>query len=481
MPDRVVETFARWRLDPRVFVRECFGVEPDPWQDEVLVAFPGAPRIALCAAKGPGKTALEAWLAWNMLATRPQSKVGATSITGANLRDNLWAEMSKWQQRSEFLQAYFEWTGSRIFCKQAPETWFMSARTWPKDADPQAQAETLAGLHADYIAFFLDESGGIPDAVMVAAEATLASCIEGHIVQAGNPTHLSGPLYRATRDKNWLVFYITGDPDDPKRASRISVEWARQMIETYGRHDPWVLVNVFGQFPPSSINALLGPEDVEAAMSRHYNVGQYGHAPRILGVDVARFGDDKSVIFPRQGLVAFEPKVYRSLDSMQGAALVARQWEEWKADGCFVDETGGYGAGWIDAMRQLGRSPVGVHFAGKALDPRYANRRAEMHFKMAEWVKEGGALPPSAELRRTLPAIEYTFKGDQMMIEPKDELKARLGFSPDEADGLCLTFAAPVAARSADYGFPERPRHQIEYEPYAELYRAPVPRSGGWR
>src|SRR6185437_12297801 len=155
----------RWARHPVQFVREVFGVVPDPWQVEVLEAFPHRQRLAMKACKGPGKTAVEAWLAWNFLLTRPSPKVAAVSVTAENLADNLWAEMAKWQQRSPILQRAFEWNKTRIFSRQHPETWWMSARSWTRTADRQQQGSTLAGLHADFVLFILDESGGIPDAV----------------------------------------------------------------------------------------------------------------------------------------------------------------------------------------------------------------------------------------------------------------------------------------------------------------------------
>jgi phage terminase large subunit len=431
-------------------VEELFHVTPDAWQREILQAFPHHQRIAMKAAKGPGKSACLAWCAWNYLLTRPHPKIAMTSVTGDNLRDNLWAEMAKWQTKSALLQHAFIWTKSRIFNKEAPETWFASARSWPRDADASKQAETLAGLHADFILFILDESGGIPDAVMAAAEATLSSCVEGHILQAGNPSHLSGPLYRAATSERrlWYVVEITGDPDDPKRSSRISVQWAREQIEKYGTENPWVLINVFGRFPPSSLNVLIGVDEVEAAMKRSYREYEIGDAPRIIGCDVARYGDDASVLFPRQGVQAFQISKFRNIDSTQGAGLTARLWSEWDADACFIDESGGFGAGWIDQLRQLGRAPIGVHFAGEARSKeRYYNKRCEMFFTACQWIKRGGALPQSAELLNSLTQTTYCFKGDRFLLEPKDDVKARLGFSPDELDALILTFAEDVMSK----------------------------------
>lgn len=437
-----------WRERPDIFVREVFSVTPDAWQDEVLRDFPTHPRQAMRACKGPGKTALLSWLSWNYLLTRPHPKIAAISISGDNLRDNLWAEMAYWQQRSPLLLELFQWRAERITCKAHPETWWMAARSWQKSADKSQQANTLAGLHAPYVMIIMDESGGIPDAVGATADAIFSGTIEAHIVQAGNPTHLEGPLYRACTSgaHNWKNYSITGDPDDPKRSPRVSIEWARDQIRTYGRDNPWVLVNVFGQFPPSSINALLGPDDVDRVMGIHVPESAYAKAAKVLGVDVARFGDDSSIIFPRQGVVAFKPQQLRNVDSLQGAGAVARKWAEWKADGVFVDNTGGYGAGWIDQLVGLGRSPVGIGFAQSPNDPRFANKRAEIIWDMHMWIKAGGALPDVPQLRSELTALTYSFKGDKILIAPKDIIKVQLGFSPDFSDALALTFSHPVQA-----------------------------------
>src|SRR5215831_121439 len=74
-----------------------------------------------------------------------------------------------------------------------------------------------------------------------------------------------------------------------------------------GRNSPWVRVNVFGEFPQASFNTLLSPDDVQSAITRHLQTDQYDWSQKRLGVDVARFGDDLTVIFPRQGLAAFRP------------------------------------------------------------------------------------------------------------------------------------------------------------------------------
>lgn len=445
-----------WREDLRRLVMDCF--KPDkiePFQEELLLAcsgqdMPKVPRIAMPASKGPGKTTGLAWVGLGAMMTRLHLNGVGISITGENLRDNLWKEIAKWHNRSEIFKRAFTWTAKRYFATDHPATWWLSARAWKKSASPEEQADTLSGLHNDNVLVLGDETGGWPSAVMATADAVLSSCIWGLIIQAGNPTHLEGPLYEAVKvhPKFWKIIPVNGDPDSPTRASRVSVEWAKQQIEKYGKDNPWVLVNVYGQFPPSSINALLGPEDVEDAFKRwgaikenDINTGQ-----KRIGCDVARFGDDANVFFPRQGLIALNPVIVRNQRGHALATRVMTMEKRWGGNVVlFVDDTGGYGATLIDSLIQGGRAPIPVNFSGKAIDPRYENKRAENYWNMAEWVLRGGSLPNVPGLKDQLTKTHYTFtKKDKLILEPKDVVKAALGgMSPDEADALSLTFTNP--------------------------------------
>lgn len=464
----------RWRAHPEDMVREEFGIEPDPWQLKTLRLFadPKQQRVAMKACKGPGKTAVLSWCAWNFLACYLYPKMAATSISGDNLSDGLWTEMAKWQNKSKFLLQAFEWTKTRIKARDHPETWWMSARTWSKSADSAQQADTLAGLHADNLLFILDEAGGIPDAVMAAAEAGLATGIVTKILMAGNPTHLEGPLYRAVTSEAhlWATVEITGDPDDPDRSTRISIDWARQQIEKYGADNPWVLVNVFGKFPPASLNALIGPDECRTAMKRHLRKDEYNFAAKILGVDVARFGDDSTVIYPRQGMATFKPVTMRGARTHEIAARLAQAHARWDADAIMIDDTGGWGGGVIDAALQAGLNPIPINFSGKADDPRYYNKRAEMYFRAVEWIKLGGALPNSPNLVRELTAHTYTFRNGKFLIEEKDLIKEKLGgHSPDESDAFALTHAVDIPPRaSPGLGHHQAGHAKTDYDPYAE-------------
>lgn len=473
-----------WRENPLRFVVENFGVEPDAWQRDVLEVFPSQDRdklrIAMQACAGPGKSTVLAWCGWNFLACYGERgehpKGAAVSVTADNLRDNLWAEFAKWRERSEFLTRAFEWTSTKIFARDHPETWFISARSFPKTANADQQGRTLSGLHAKYVLYLIDESGDIAPSVLRAAEQGLTTCAWGKILQAGNPTSHTGMLYFAatTQRHLWHVIQITGDPDDPKRSPRIDIEWARTQIATYGRDNPWVMAYILGKFPPSGINSLLGPDDVEAAMKRHLREDEYAWAAKILGVDVARFGNDRSVICPRQGLAVFRFVEMRNARTTEIAARVARAWDKWHPDAIFVDDTGGYGAGVVDALIAANIPVIPINFAG-AGNPRYYNKRSEMYFEAAEWVKNGGALPYSPNLLRELVAHTYWIQDGKLRVVEKDQVKKELGgHSPDESDAFVLTFAQPVAPgvpvlRDPRTGLPiqlERQRPASDWDPF---------------
>jgi len=454
-----VETIKRWREDPIAFVRENFKAEPDPWQREALLAFVSndkdKQRIALKACAGPGKSTVMVWCGWLFIscyADRDEHPKGACmSITSDNLKDNMWSEFSKWQGKSEFLMSQFTHTSERIFCNAHPKTWFIAARSFPKTANADEQGRTLSGLHSKFILYLIDESGDISSNVLKAAEQGMSTGpVFGKIMQAGNPTSHTGMLYEvctAQRDR-WHVITITGDPDDPRRSTRIDIEWASEQIRTHGRDNPWVMAYILGLFPPGGINALLGPEEVELAMNRHLTIDQYEFSQKRFGVDVARFGDDDSVLAPRQGLLAHKMVAMKGARTNEIAARIMLARQNWDHELDLVDGTGGWGAGVIDALIQAKCSPIEVNFAGKATDPRYANKRAEMWFLMAEWIRSRGVLPKDPRLLKELVSPTYSLVNGKFQLEPKEQIKARLGFSPDRADALALTFAIPEAPKT---------------------------------
>lgn len=442
---------AEWRHNPCKQVYDNYNVEPDKWQERALDAYANGDmarlRMSLQACAGPGKSAVLSWIGLHFLSCFGEPgehpKAAAVSITQDNLRDNLWAELSKWLNRSEFLQHTLTWTASRIYAKDHPETWFMAAKSFPKTADEETLGKTLSGIHSKYVLFLIDESGAIPPAVGKAAEQAMSKCSFGRIVQAGNPISLDGMLYAASISNDWFVIQITGDPNDPMRSPRIDIDWATSQIEKYGRSDPWVKSYILGQFPESSINSLLSISDVETSMNRVASKENFQFSQRRLGVDVARFGMDSTIIFPRQGICAFKYAEMRQARTDEIAARVMKAKLKWGSEMEFVDDTGGFGAGVIDALRLAKVDAQGVNFSSKSIDPRYYNKRAEMWFDMAEWVKTSGCLPNDVSLKKELIAPTYTFNNGRFILESKENIKKRLGYSPDRADALALTFALP--------------------------------------
>ena len=200
-------------------------------------------------------------------------------------------------------------------------------------------------------------------------------------------------------------------------------------------------------FSAAQDNGLIPIDDIRAAANKFYRESEYMGAPLIYGIDVARFGSDASVIFKRRGLVAFEPIVIRKFDNMALADRIAVEMSKEKPDAVFIDS--GAGQGVIDRLRQMRFDVVEVPFGAQAVDKeQFANRRMEMWWHMAQWIKQGGAIPPDPVLQGDLgaPTYGYTPKGPKI-LEAKDKLKERIGRSPDLADALALTFAAPVAPK----------------------------------
>lgn len=458
-----VRRLREWKADPVKFVRDNFQVEPDTWQVKVLRALPGDPtksshaiRIAMQACAGPGKSAVLAWAGWYILScyAKPgeHPKGSAVSITADNLKDNLWPEFAKWRARSSYLSGAFEWLKERIFAKAYPETWFLSARSFPKSANPDEIGRTISGLHSAFPFVLLDESGGIHPAIGRAAEQAMGNCVKGWILQAGNPFSLDGYLYLcATRLRDqWVIVTITGDPDDPERSPRIDIEWARQQIAAYGRDNPWVMAYILGKFPPSSINTLISPDECAAAAARRFRDDQITWAPKILGYDAARFGDDRNTLVPRQGLYCGKIDVLRNAKPQDIGGRIIESKRGWGWHACFADSAAS--ADVVLYCSQLGHHIQTIEFGGGAKDPvTYANKRAEMMMTAAKFLREGGGIPDDPELIAEACAHTYTFdKYGRYLVIPKEQVKKLIGRSPDKWDGYILTHADQVYVEQRD-------------------------------
>ena len=210
-------------------------------------------------------------------------------------------------------------------------------------------------------------------------------------------------------------------------------------------------------FTAAGDNQLMSLSDVEAGATRTVPDADIIFAPKILGVDPARFGDDRSVILMRQGLVARKPIVMRGIDNMALAQRVASEIMEHKPDAVFIDA--GAGSGVIDRLRQLGHDVTEVAFAGKPTDIRYLNKRAEIWCEMRDWLTLGGCIPNDQSLKQDLATPTYLYNSSgKIQLESKDDMKKRGMPSPDIGDALALTFSFPVIPKSSSHHYSNRPR-----------------------
>lgn len=291
---------------------------------------------------------------------------------------------------------------------------------------------------------------------------------KGWAVFIGTPSgiNLFSEIYYAAQNlPDWRASLYTVYDTDSLDADEVA-RLKRDMPETAFMRE------YMCDFSAAGDDQLISLSDADEASKRKYKPAEFDDLPRILGVDPARFGDDRSVIVKRQGLQMFDPIVLRGLDNMTLAGRVAAVIDEWDPDAVFVDA--GAGSGVIDRLRQLDYDVIEVPFGGKAINESlFVNRRTEMWWQMREWLALGGAIPRDASLRQELSTPIYWYDAaGRKVLEPKDEIKKRLngGASPDIADALALTFAHPVKQRMpSEIRNMVRAGTQREHDPYRVL------------
>lgn len=311
-------------------------------------------------------------------------------------------------------------------------------------------ADALRGLYFDYVV--MDEVADMKPFVWGEIVRPALADRKGRCLFIGTPKgmNLFFELYnRGTSDgKVWasmvyrssdtvnILPWITQEELDNARADLTDAQF-RQEFEC--------------DFNASCDNTLIPLDLIYKARGKHIPEIDYSRAPLVFGVDVARFGGDACVIQPRRGLAAFVPTRIVGIDNMTFASLLHRRICDERPDAVFIDA--GRGEGVIDRLRQLGSpsSIIEVPFGGQAIDHTvngYANRRAEMWDSMRKWLQQGGAIPNDYELTKEMAAVTYSYDGQsRLKLESKETIRERVGFSPDRADALALTFAEPVVAR----------------------------------
>ena len=442
-----------WQMKPEVFLRDNFDIVLDTWQQDAVDLYVRYQRLAMICSKGPGKTFLLASLGWHFFLTNKLPKMAALSISAKNLRSNMWAELAMLGARSDLVVKSATIKSERITLNNYEKISFIDFRSFEREADQSQQASALAGLHADNIMFLIDEGGTIPEAIFITADAALSGTDgpgkKARLLVAANPEVPSGLIYKAAKGLTsvpWATLKVSGDPLDPKRAKRVSKEWAQGLIDEYGRDSDYVKVNILAEYPTTSEETLLTEEEIDNSCKRNIAEDRLKPYETIMGVDVARGGMDSTVIAIRRG-----KKVLRiiplssSLDGAELAGQVMHHAQDLKVNKVIVDSTGGFGHSLLDMLKfQKGFDVEGVNYSGKARDERkYFNIRSQMYCELRDWVRDGGQLLPDQRLKADLMASRVSFMKGRFRLEDKEQCKKRLGRSPDRSDALCQTFFNP--------------------------------------
>ena len=408
-------------------------------------------RSATASGRGVGKSALVAWLVYWMMSTRIGSSTIVTANTEMQLKTRTWAELGKWHTLA---------INSHWFERQAmslkPQVWFENllikdmkidktyysaiAQLWAEE-NPDA----FAGLHNhNGMLVLFDEASGIPAPIWTVTDGFFSDLIENRFLFAfSNPRRNTGDFYECfhKHKKYWNTRNL-----DSRHIEGTDHAVLNQIVEKYGEESDQAKVEVKGQFPNQGDRQFISREVVEDAQSREIEHDK--EAGLIMGVDVARFGSDKSVIYFRQGRDAksIAPIKLVKKDNMAVANEVAEWINRVNPDAVCVDA--GSGTGIIDRLRELKYKVHEVWMGGKSDEDEWGNKKTELWDKMRTWLK-GGSISMDPELAEGLTAPEYRnfARSDKIILETKEEMRARGLSSPDVADALSLTFFVNVGAR----------------------------------
>jgi len=426
-------------------------------------------QFSTASGHGIGKSALVSWIVRWIMDTRPFAKGTVTANTATQLKTKTWGELAKWHA----MGITRHWWGINTsagnlnyFNKDYPDTWRVDGQTCREE-----NSEAFAGQHvANSTSFYIfDEASAVPDKIFEVREGGLTDG-EPMTFDFGNPTRNSGRFYQNQRGR-FRNRYIRREIDS-RDVEGTNKELFDQWLEDYGEDSDFFKVRVRGLFPDQGSLQLIPMSLYEDNVEIDMDV--YPHDPLILGLDVARFGDDQSVLWCRQGRDATIEGadertpghwIWQKIDTMQLAARCAQIANDLKPDAFFVDG-GGVGGGVVDRLRQLGVDVIEVNFGERATEKGYANMRAQMWGRMKQHLAKGIRLPYSEDLRTDLTSLEYGFNSKmELQLEKKEDAKRRGLASPDLADALALTFALPV--------YPNRPGYKgvankakAEYDPF---------------
>lgn len=410
-------------------------------------------RLARASGHGIGKSACVSWIIDWAISTMVDTKGVVTANTENQLKTKTWAELAKWLRMS-MTKDLFKMTATALFSVDPDHE-----KTWRIDMVPWSEknTEAFAGLHnkGKRILILFDEASAVHDLIWETTEGALTDKNTQIIwVCFGNPTRNTGRFRDCFAggkfEHRWDHAAIDSRTVSITNKSQID-EW----IKDYGEDHDFVRVRVLGKFPRVDADSFISYELAVAATRRE--LPGENMAPVVLGVDVARFGNDSSVIYPRRGRDArtLKPQVLRGLNTMQLATRVYNAYIEHSAVAVFVDG-GGVGGGVVDRLNQLGVPVYEVTFGAKPDNAnqelwgeKYLNKRAEIWGSLRNWLK-GGCIPDKVPLVEEEFATELstpTFtisREDYIQLESKKDMKRRNVASPDLSDALACTFAYPT-------------------------------------
>lgn len=451
-PDKAIITLvdAYWD-NPVWFAEDMLGFKADKWQREVMMSVAQSDKVSVRSGQGVGKTGLEAVLAIWYLCTRPYPKVVATAPSMNQLYDVLWAEIAKWLNFSK-VKNLLKWTKTKVYMRGQEERWWATART-------AVRPENMQGFHEDYMLFIVDEASGIADPIMEAILGTLSGH-ENKLLMCGNPTKTAGVFFDShNSDRDLFTTHKVSSMD----SSRTSKENIDMLLKKYGKDSDVARVRIFGDFPKGESDSLISLEVAETATQTKIDISE--SYTLNIGVDVARFGDDKTLIAPRIGNKVFDLQEYSKKDTMETTGNIIKTVEDFRSKNSQVNKVvikiddDGLGGGVTDRLREvnterkLGYIIIPIKNGAKAKESdHYYNKAAEMWDTMKELLDDNMSkflqgetgsieLPDDPTLIKQLSNRKYSIHSDgRIKLEDKSEMKKRIGESPDRADAVIYSF-----------------------------------------
>jgi len=421
--------------DPEVFIRDI--LHGDPWEKQVEIArsVQKYHRTAVRSCHGVGKTKVAAWIALWFLYSFANSKVVTTAPTWHQVKNLLWREIRGEHRKFE----YFLGGECNTDSLDLGSEWFAIGLS-------TNQPERFQGFHAKNILLIIDEASGVNQEIFDAAEGCMTSA-NARMLLLGNPTRVNGEFYQAFRSSLYNKIHISAFDSPNLKANKIvrpylvTPEWVEDKKKKWGEDSPLYQVKVLGDFPKAADDTLISLEWIENAVQRYDEV-EFG-TPIEIGVDVARFGSDNSVITVRKGIKSYIHSAIHGQDTMQLTGKIIQAYKETDAEYIKVDVIG-VGSGVVDRLSEQQFPVVAMNGAESPIEPdKFLNKRAEWYWNLRERYKDGNiAIQHDDELEGQLASIKYKFNSQgKIQIESKEDMKKRNLESPDKADSQNYAFA----------------------------------------